>query len=487
MRWAPPTFGGSANPCAGSSSSSAVRALAALPVRRRARGRARQRCWPRLTERGAPLRAAERVEAIDRVLRGVPGLRALLAAADVADAGSTASAVRSTPRSRRSSGSSTSPGSRPTSSERANAALVRLKDAVWACATTGCAPPRAVGDLAGRDAGRAAIAAMASVQVALSALDRLEVRGRDSAGLHLLVWDHGLDVDSASDARAVRAARRPAVRRRVRCASPTASSASSTRRPPRSASWATTPRVLRERDHRATSCCGSRCRPERAKATVLGHTRWAQRRHHLRSRTPTRSTARRRAGSTTAPLRRRRAQRRRRQPRRPQGRRGPAHPGRDHHRRQGHPDDGRAPGRRRRRAGEAFRRAVAELRGIGRDRRRRSPSRPSSVLLAQRGSGQALYVGLAEDAFIVASEPYGLVEETTRVRAASTARRRPIPRTKPAAARCSCSTATAPARSTGITAPGLRRHGAAGDRGRRAGRGDHHPRHRPRRPTRTSC
>ena len=41
-----------------------------------------------------------------------------------------------------------------------------------------------------------------------------------------------------------------------------------------------------------------------------------------------------------------------------------------------------------------------------------SPTRPSTVLLAQRGSGQGLYVGLAEDAFIVASEPYGLVEET---------------------------------------------------------------------------
>ena len=25
-------------------------------------------------------------------------------------------------------------------------------------------------------------------------LDRLEVRGRDSAGLHLMVWDHGVDV-----------------------------------------------------------------------------------------------------------------------------------------------------------------------------------------------------------------------------------------------------------------------------------------------------
>ncbi|HEV7886530.1 MAG TPA: SIS domain-containing protein, partial [Acidimicrobiales bacterium] len=39
---------------------------------------------------------------------------------------------------------------------------------------------------------------------------------------------------------------------------------------------------------------------------------------------------------------------------------------------------------------------------------------PGRLLLAQRGSGQALYVGLAEDAFVVASEPYGLVEETNR-------------------------------------------------------------------------
>ena len=50
--------------------------------------------------------------------------------------------------------------------------------------------------------------------------------------------------------------------------------------------------------------------------------------------------------------------------------------------------------------------------------RARWPSRPSPadepdrVYLALRGSGQSLYIGLAEDAFVVASEPYGLVEET---------------------------------------------------------------------------
>jgi glucosamine--fructose-6-phosphate aminotransferase (isomerizing) len=37
---------------------------------------------------------------------------------------------------------------------------------------------------------------------------------------------------------------------------------------------------------------------------------------------------------------------------------------------------------------------------------------PGDLLLALRGSGQAMYVGLAEDAFVVASEPYGVVEET---------------------------------------------------------------------------
>ncbi len=41
-----------------------------------------------------------------------------------------------------------------------------------------------------------------------------------------------------------------------------------------------------------------------------------------------------------------------------------------------------------------------------------STDAPGSLLLARRGSGQALYAGLATDAFVVASEPYGLVEQT---------------------------------------------------------------------------
>ena len=39
---------------------------------------------------------------------------------------------------------------------------------------------------------------------------------------------------------------------------------------------------------------------------------------------------------------------------------------------------------------------------------------PDTLLLALRGSGQALYVGLGDDCYVVASEPYGLIEETSR-------------------------------------------------------------------------
>jgi len=42
-----------------------------------------------------------------------------------------------------------------------------------------------------------------------------------------------------------------------------------------------------------------------------------------------------------------------------------------------------------------------------------SAAEPDRVMLALKGSGQGMCIGLAEDSFIVASEPYGTVEETT--------------------------------------------------------------------------
>ena len=80
--------------------------------------------------------------------------------------------------------------------EAVNAFLGRVKDAAWSLGRDRLRAARAVGELAGPGAGAAAVEAYTSIQSALSALDRLEVRGRDSAGLHVLVQGHGLDLSS---------------------------------------------------------------------------------------------------------------------------------------------------------------------------------------------------------------------------------------------------------------------------------------------------
>src|SRR5436190_16602012 len=86
--------------------------------------------------------------------------------------------------------------------EARNAALVACKDAVWALQWDRLGTARAIEDLAGRGPlDRAALTAYYSIQVTLSALDRLEVRGRDSAGLHVLVTGHALDLADADVAR----------------------------------------------------------------------------------------------------------------------------------------------------------------------------------------------------------------------------------------------------------------------------------------------
>ena len=62
---------------------------------------------------------------------------------------------------------------------------------------------------------------------------------------------------------------------------------------------------------------------------------------------------------------------------------------------------------------ESFRRTVSSFEGsvaIG----AMAADAPDTLLIALKGSGQGLYVGLADDSYIVASEPYGVVEETSR-------------------------------------------------------------------------
>ncbi|MET0727828.1 MAG: SIS domain-containing protein [Acidimicrobiales bacterium] len=78
--------------------------------------------------------------------------------------------------------------------EAVNAGLLRLKDALWAVERDRVPTAARVRELVGIDAGWSAIEIGTSIQQALAAIDRLEVRGRDSAGITVLVQDHGLDL-----------------------------------------------------------------------------------------------------------------------------------------------------------------------------------------------------------------------------------------------------------------------------------------------------
>ena len=87
--------------------------------------------------------------------------------------------------------------------ERVNAAVLRLKDARWAVERDRVPTALGVRELVGAAAGWSAIEIGTSIQQALSALDRLEVRGRDSAGITILVHDHGLDLGDPAIARLI--------------------------------------------------------------------------------------------------------------------------------------------------------------------------------------------------------------------------------------------------------------------------------------------
>jgi len=88
--------------------------------------------------------------------------------------------------------------------ERRGAEAIALRDALWAIRNDRLRTAREVSNLAGRDAGQGPLAAYLAIQQAFSALDRLEVRGRDSAGIHLFVHGHGLDLSDPALHAAIR-------------------------------------------------------------------------------------------------------------------------------------------------------------------------------------------------------------------------------------------------------------------------------------------
>jgi glucosamine--fructose-6-phosphate aminotransferase (isomerizing) len=82
--------------------------------------------------------------------------------------------------------------------EDVNAAIVRLKDALWRVRRDHLRIAKVALDLAGRDATPHAVALFGQIEIALSAIDRLEVRGRDSAGIAVFVRNPGLDLSAPS-------------------------------------------------------------------------------------------------------------------------------------------------------------------------------------------------------------------------------------------------------------------------------------------------
>ena len=294
--------------------------------------------------------------------------------------------------------------------ERANAELIDLKDALWAIRHDRLRTAREVESLAGREAPASALGGYLAVQQAFSAIDRLEVRGRDSAGLHVFVWGHDIESDALATLVAERGSdplfQSGAVVEANRCLSFVYKAAAEI------GELGDNTTALR-RSLEADSLLRRAVQSPAARVAILGHTRWAS------------------VGIISEPNTHPLNSFELEQP-------GGSHPPYvvaalngdvDNHAdlRAAHglriastitTDAKVIPALVARHAAtaplaEAFRRTVAEFEGsvaIG----VASAEAPSQLFLALRGSGQGLYIGLADDCYIVASEPYGVVEETAR-------------------------------------------------------------------------
>ena len=353
--------------------------------------------------------AADELAEIDSRLRGVPGLRLLLQDRSVTgvlahNCDQMLAAVQEI---------ETTLESDPTLDtadlERRNHELNRIRDALWAITRDRLRAADSVAQLSNDSTTTSALEAFLSVHQALASLDRLEVRGRDSAGIHLLIRDHALDLDD------------PALQAEiVRRSSDENFGSGSVRVVDGLVS--VVHKVASEIGELGDNTAALRAAliqdellaaalaNDTAQAVVLAHTRWASvgiisesNAHPLNSELVStvgpyvvgalngdvdnfadliaEEGVRIQEAITTdakvipSLMSQRLAE--------------------------GHS------------SAEAFRRTVATFEGsvaIAAS----TATAPQLLQLALRGSGQALYLGLAEDAYIVASEPYGVVEETSR-------------------------------------------------------------------------
>ena len=79
--------------------------------------------------------------------------------------------------------------------EKINACIIQVKDLVWSLRNDRVRLINSVRELCQDKREKGLVETFTSIHEALSALDSLEVRGRDSAGLHVMIQDHALDLN----------------------------------------------------------------------------------------------------------------------------------------------------------------------------------------------------------------------------------------------------------------------------------------------------
>ncbi len=295
--------------------------------------------------------------------------------------------------------------------EAVNSSLVQVKDLLWSIRRDRLRNAEAVKDLAGEGAGTAAIEAFASIQTALSAIDRLEVRGRDSAGINILITNHGLDLSSPEIVEILQDRGRDPLFTSQAVTTPGDHLSFIYKAAAEIGELGDNVRKLRSTIRRDPLLQAALANDE-AEAVVLSHTRWAS--VGIISESNAHPLDSSEAGEATD------------KPFVVAALNGDV----DNHetlREQENlqiaeeitTDAKVIPVLISRRLGrgdtpeDAFRSTVSSF--VGSVAVAASAAdHPEQLLLALHGSGQALYVGMAEDAYVIASEPYGIVEETSR-------------------------------------------------------------------------
>jgi len=137
--------------------------------------------------------AAQALAAADTLLKGEPGVRALVGNRELV-AGVNAAVAAMLPMLAEIE-TDLEAADDAHAIEASAESIAAVKDVLWSLRNDRLRTAREVEALAGLQATPGALDAYLAIQQALSAIDRMEVRGRDSAGIGVVVWGHGLTAD----------------------------------------------------------------------------------------------------------------------------------------------------------------------------------------------------------------------------------------------------------------------------------------------------